>query len=93
LSLYAWLFIALFQSRKNQGQKADQNQRFLGSRFQVMWGVMVLVYLVNASAVVMNYQFVNAYFFTIAGILSTQTRSDSRSIATSGVTDEYCLSV
>jgi len=33
---------------------------------------MLGVYLLNASAVVMNYQFVNGFVFTIAGILSAQ---------------------
>ena len=41
------------------------------------------VYLLNASAVVMNYQFVNALVFTIAGILAAQaagqeTRASAR---------------
>ena len=33
---------------------------------------MLGVYLFNASAVVMNYQFVNGFLFTIAGILAAQ---------------------
>ena len=44
---------------------------------------MLVVYLLNGSAVVMNYQFVNGFLFTIAGILSAQngTRADPASAA------------
>jgi hypothetical protein len=34
------------------------------------------VYLINASFVVMNYQFVNALLFSLAGILAAQNRTD-----------------
>jgi hypothetical protein len=32
------------------------------------------VYLLNASFVVMNYQFVNGFLFTLAGLLTAQNR-------------------
>jgi hypothetical protein len=35
------------------------------------------VYLLNASFVVMNYQFVNGLLFTLAGLLAAQNRRDA----------------
>jgi hypothetical protein len=35
------------------------------------------VYLLNASFVVMNYQFVNGFIFTIAGLLVAQNRRNA----------------
>jgi len=37
-----------------------------------LWIVLLGVYLLNASFVVINYQFVNALFFTTAGIMACQ---------------------
>jgi hypothetical protein len=37
-----------------------------------LWPVVLAVYLLNASAVVMNYQFVNGLLFTLAGILAAR---------------------
>jgi Bacterial sugar transferase len=36
--------------------------------FRLFWPVLVGVYLINASFVVMNYQFVNGLLFTMAGM-------------------------
>jgi hypothetical protein len=56
------------------GKRADfgLSGGFLGGGFRRIWPVLLMVYLLNASAVVMNYQFVNGLLFTIAGILSAQ---------------------
>lgn len=73
--LYAWLFVALFRLGA-RGHEVDDphSQTFPGQGFAVLWRVSLFVYLVNASAVVMNYQFLNAYVFTIAGILASRQR-------------------
>jgi hypothetical protein len=39
-----------------------------------MWPVFLGVYLVNATVVVMNYQFVNGLLFVLAGMLAAQQR-------------------
>ena len=69
LGLYAWLMVCFFRLGRLRRTSASE-ERFLGGKFCVLWPLMLGVYLLNASAVVMNYQFVNGYLFTIAGILS-----------------------
>jgi hypothetical protein len=64
--------LRLFRLGRRPTQDA-YDASFLGRQFRMLWPVMVGVYLVNASAVVMNYQFVNAYLFTLAGILAAQS--------------------
>jgi hypothetical protein len=46
---------------------------FSNPHFRKLWPLLLGVYLLNASAVVMNYQFANVVLFTIAGILAAQT--------------------
>jgi O-antigen ligase len=78
LLLYFWLFIVLFRlgARENFSQAARACA--FGPDFGLMWRIMLCVYLLNASVVVMNYQFLNGYMFTIAGILAAQQKSRSR---------------
>lgn len=68
LLLYAWLILAFFRL----GEARDAHATVFGSNFALMWRVMLCVYLLNASVVVMNYQFVNGYMFTVAGILAAR---------------------
>jgi hypothetical protein len=53
---------------------AAERHGFLDLHFHAMWPVLLGVYLVNASFVAMNYQFVNALLFTMAGMLAAQRR-------------------
>lgn len=69
LGLYAWLFVCLF--RLTAGNPGS-SQIFADTEFRKLWGIILGVYLINASAVVMNYQFVNGLVFAFAGILSAQ---------------------
>lgn len=73
--LYLWLCVAFF--RFGTGARFTQPPREspFGPEFGLMWRVMLCVYLLNASAVVMNYQFLNGYMFTIAGILAAQEKT------------------
>ena len=71
LGLYAWLMICLLRLCKSS-QPVGQESPFLDSQFRKLWPLILGVYLLNASAVVMNYQFVNALLFTIAGVLAAQ---------------------
>lgn len=73
LGVYAWLVICLFSLRKHSGELPDDGGPFCSAHFRDLWPLLLLVYLVNASAVVMNYQFVNAILFTIAGILAANS--------------------
>jgi O-antigen ligase len=75
LALYAWMFFDLFRlGRKRAESAASTDGRFLDRDFREIWPVLVTVYLINASLVVMNYQFVNGLLFTIAGMLASQNR-------------------
>lgn len=69
LGLYAWLMISFFRLTKAPAGIEQESFRSL----RRIWPFILLVYLINASAVVMNYQFVNGFVFTLAGILSAQT--------------------
>lgn len=72
LGLYAWLMFRFFQLSRADPNLNDCGPYFLDANFRKLWPLMLGVYLLNASAVVMNYQFVNGFVFTIAGILSAQ---------------------
>jgi O-antigen ligase len=75
LALYLWLFFDLFRlGRIPTASSEPSRNSFLGAEFRSLWPLLVGVYLLNASLVVMNYQFVNGLLFTIAGILAFQNR-------------------
>lgn len=67
LGLYAWMMISFFRLAR---RPAAMNETEIG--FRKIWPFILVVYLLNASAVVMNYQFVNGFVFSLAGILSAQ---------------------
>jgi O-antigen ligase len=73
LAIYAWLMWEML--RLGRGPVPSSERRaFLDSQFHVLWPVLLGVYWVNAALVVMNYQFVNALLFTMAGMLAAQRR-------------------
>jgi O-antigen ligase len=75
LLLYVWVVVDLFKlgrSRRRPGLPADG--RFLDQQFRGLWPLLLGVYLLNGSFVVMNYQFVNGFLFTVAGLLAAQNR-------------------
>jgi O-antigen ligase len=72
LGLYAWLLISLFGLAKARKKAPQARTQFMDSGFRKIWPVLLGVYLLNASVVVMNYQFVNGLMFTFAGILAAQ---------------------
>jgi O-antigen ligase len=75
LALYVWLVIDLFRlGRKRQPHVPSAEGTFLDEGFRSIWPVMLGVYLLHASFVVMNYQFVNGLLFTVAGVLAAQNR-------------------
>jgi len=79
LGLYVWLMICLFRLGKRSANSDDvMDGAFSNPHFRRLWPLLLGVYLLNASAVVMNYQFANAVLFTIAGILAAQTCAASR---------------
>jgi putative inorganic carbon (HCO3(-)) transporter len=78
LSLYAWLMACLFRLARTRLSATESEPHFLDSHFRKLWPLMLGVYLLNASAVVMSYQFVNGFLFTIAGILSAQNAAQRR---------------
>ena len=47
---------------------------FLDEKFRVVWPLILGAYLINATFVVMNYQFVNGLLFAIAGMLAGQNK-------------------
>jgi O-antigen ligase len=77
LSLYLWIVIDLFKvGRKRRGARTEGG--FLDEQFRALWPLLLGVYLLNASFVVMNYQFVNGFLFTLAGLLAAQNRRGAK---------------
>jgi O-antigen ligase len=75
LSLYAWMVVGLFGLGKRQRPtEKPADSGFLDLQFRSLWPILVIVYLVNGSFVVMNYQFVNGLLFTLAGVLAANNR-------------------
>jgi O-antigen ligase len=72
LALYGWLIVGLF--RLGRCPAGARESSILDGEFRKMWPVLVGVYLLNATFVVMNYQFVNGLLFTLAGMLAAQNR-------------------
>jgi O-antigen ligase len=71
LILYAWLMWELWKLSKIR-VPPNERHTFLDCQFHVIWPVLLGVYWVNASVVVMNYQFVNGLLFTMAGMMAAQ---------------------
>lgn len=74
LLLYLWLIIGLFRLGARSKSDSAAHESPFGPKFGLMWRVMLCVYLLNASVVVMNYQFLNGYMFTLAGIVAAQQK-------------------
>ncbi len=74
LGLYLWIIVDLFRLARKRFLRAEWGESFLDGDFRSLWPVLLLVYLVNACFVVMNYQFVNGLLFTLAGVMAAQDR-------------------
>jgi putative inorganic carbon (HCO3(-)) transporter len=73
LALYFWLMWEIW--RLGRGAIPDDEKHgFLDPQFHRMWPILLAVYWLNASMVVMSYQFVNGLLFTMAGMLAAQRR-------------------
>jgi putative inorganic carbon (HCO3(-)) transporter len=75
LALYVWLVIDLLRLGRAPPGAHFPDRTFLDAQFRSLWPLIVVVYLLNASFVVMNYQFINGLLFTLAGMLAAQNRS------------------
>jgi O-antigen ligase len=73
LLFYAWLMWELWQLGRG-AIPADESEAFLNRNFHRLWPIVLGVYWVNATVVVMSYQFVNALVFSMAGMLAAQRR-------------------
>src|ERR1700728_1683645 len=71
LALYAWLMWELWTLGKGGIPQAERSG-LLNRQFHALWPILLGVYWVNATVVVMNYQFVNGLLFAIAGMLAGQ---------------------
>jgi len=80
LGLYSWLMICLFRLSRTATATTESDFAFSNLHFRKLWPLLLGAYLLNASAVVMNYQFVNAVLFTIAGILAAQSWQGHRAM-------------
>jgi len=85
LLLYLWIVVDLFRvGRGLNRSKALLDNGFLDSEFRTtLWPLLLGAYLLNACFVVMNYQFVNGFLFTLAGLLVAQNRRHAPSRVTS----------
>jgi len=78
-ALYAWLMWEVFRLGRGLIPQAERDG-LLNPRFHAMWPVLLGVYWVNATVVVMNYQFVNGLLFTMAGMLAAQQRRAAKEL-------------
>jgi O-antigen ligase len=76
LVLYLWIVLDLFKLGRRLNRATTVTlDTFLDEEFRTtLWPLLLGVYLLNASFVVMNYQFVNGFLFTLAGLLAAQNR-------------------
>ncbi len=77
-ALYAWIMVGLFKlgrARDPGWQCQHSPGDFLQIPCRPLWPLMLGVFFVNATFVVMNYQFVNGLLFTWAGILARRGRT------------------
>jgi putative inorganic carbon (HCO3(-)) transporter len=79
LALYAWLMWELLRLGRGTVPRVERTG-FLDHSFHAMWPILLGVYWVNASVVVMNYQFVNGLVFTLAGMLAAQRHRAARNL-------------
>ena len=78
LLLYLRIVVDLFKlGRRRHRSTRPMHNSFLDQEFRVLWPLLLGVYLLNASFVVMNYQFVNGFLFTMAGLLVAQNRRNA----------------
>ena len=70
LMLYGWMIVGLCRLSRRYNSNGCPGSLDTDSRR--LWLILIGVYLLNASFVVINYQFVNALFFTMAGILASR---------------------
>lgn len=75
LALYLWMVIDLFRIGRMPISGILPDGNLLDRQFRSLWPVILMVYVTNSLFVVMNYQFINAYLFTLAGMLVVQNRS------------------
>jgi O-antigen ligase len=69
LALYLWLVVGLFRVGRVSSNHHLSENCILDAQFRKLWPFFLFVYFFNAMFVGMNYQFVNAFVFTVAGIL------------------------
>jgi len=75
LLLYLWIVVDLFKlSQKRNRHDLSTESTILDQQFRGLWPLLLGVYLLNGVFVVMNYQFVNGFLFTVAGLLAAQNR-------------------
>lgn len=67
LGLYLWILGKLFRLAQRAHRREPEGE--FVRELRALWPICLAVYLFNANFVVMNYQFVNALLFTLAGIL------------------------
>jgi len=78
LVLYLSIAVGLFRLAWRKDNDFTWGRTLAGEEFRHLWPVLVCVYWFNACFVVMNYQFVNALFFTLAGIVAASQPAATR---------------
>lgn len=82
LALYIWIFWEILRLGRGPVPSHESNG-VLNQQFHTIWPLLIGIYLLNAALVVMNYQFVNGFLFTMAGMLAAQRRRAQRPLLTS----------
>ncbi len=78
LALYLSIAVGLLRVGRTKNTNNVWPGTLTGPGFRRLWPVLMCVYLFNACFVVMNYQFVNALLFTLAGVLAAHSPASLR---------------
>jgi O-antigen ligase len=71
LFFYTLIIIKLFKVDRQLKDSANKSIHFFSSpEYALLWRIFLIIYLINGIFVVLNYQFINALLYSIAGIKS-----------------------
>ncbi len=73
LAIYLWLMFELWKVGRGSVPR-NERHGFLNFDLHRMWPLFLGIFWLNASMVVMSYQFVNGLLFTLGGMLAAQKR-------------------
>lgn len=72
LALYVSSLVMLLRLGRRLPKQSSPSSPFLTDEFLLIWRALVLVFFINSLFVIMNYQYINALLFSVAGMIRAQ---------------------